>query len=51
MPDEKENFNLIDSASDVLGGLAGVTVAAVHQNIAGLYAGAAIGTGLAHTLR
>jgi hypothetical protein len=49
--EEKDSFNLIDASADLIGSLTGASVAAFHNDVAGLLTGAAIGSGVAHTVR
>jgi hypothetical protein len=48
---EKEIFSLIDAAADLIGSLTGVSMGAFHNDVAGILTGAAVGPGIAHTLR
>src|SRR5258708_19747121 len=44
-------LQLVDWAGDLLGSATGVSMAVVRQDVAGLYEGAAVGTGVAHMLK
>lgn len=49
--DKDDGFQLVDAASDLFGSLAGVAMTVVHQGVAGLFEGAVIGPGVAHSLK
>lgn len=48
---EKDSFSLIDAAGDVFGSVAGVSVGVLHNDVAGLFAGALVGSSVAHAFR
>lgn len=48
---EKHSFTVIDWSADLLGSLTGVSLAVIHNDVAGLLAGAAAGPSVAHALR
>lgn len=52
MSEEKDDsFQLVDAAGDLFGSLAGVALSVVHQGVAGLFGGAVVGPGVAHTFK
>jgi hypothetical protein len=49
--EEKNSFTVIDWSADLIGSLSGVSLAILHNDVAGLLAGAAVGPSLAHAFR
>jgi len=49
--EENDSFQLVDAAGDLFGSLAGVAISVVHQGVAGLFGGAVVGPGIAHTFK
>jgi len=49
--EQNEGFKLVDATGDLIGSLTGVTIASVHQGVGGMFEGAMIGPGVAHTFK
>jgi hypothetical protein len=46
-----DSFKLVDAIGNLVGSVTGVTIASLHQGIGGLYEGAVVGPGVAHTFK
>jgi hypothetical protein len=49
--DKDDSFQLVEAASELFGSLAGVATTVVHNDIAGLFAGAIVASGVTQTLK
>jgi hypothetical protein len=49
--EKDDSFKLVDAVGDLVGSVTGVTIASLHQGIDGLYEGALVAPGVAHTFK